>query len=130
MRKRPLYEIRYENWPIRNWRKSYRLLVRFTSLFACLGVIWNPYRSRFDIGYFDRLETQHLIWIVLRMFVKHTTHEKMKIIMAHYSKSFLVIAAYNEFSSRQSSWWITMKIQTKYLLQKNVYKWVKYFNIE
>ena len=29
----------------------------------------NSYRSRFHIGYFDRFEIQHPIWVALRMFV-------------------------------------------------------------
>ena len=42
--RRPLNEARYENWPIWNWKKSYRLLVKFIWVFTCSEMIWNSYR--------------------------------------------------------------------------------------
>ena len=42
--RRPLHEARYENWPIWNWKKSYRLLVKFIWVFKCSEMIWNSYR--------------------------------------------------------------------------------------
>ena len=86
-------------------------------MFSYLGVLWNSYRDRFRIGYFDRFETQHLIWLVLHVFVKQTAHENIKIIMTHCNKFFSTTTC-TEFSCRQSSWWRIMKIQIKYLLQK------------
>ena len=57
-------------------------------LLSCLGVIWNSYRDRFHIGYFDRFETQHPLWLVLHLFVKKTSHENIKIMMTHCSKYY------------------------------------------
>ena len=77
--RRPLNEARYENWPIWNWKKSYRLLVKFIWVFTCSEMIWNSYRGRFHIGYFDRFEIQHPIWVALRIFVVQVCawkHEK------------------------------------------------------
>ena len=39
--RRPLHEARYENWPIWNWKKSYRLLVKFIWVFICSEMLWN-----------------------------------------------------------------------------------------
>ena len=61
--RRPLHEARYGNWPIWNWKKLYRLLVKFIYSFTCF------YRGRFQISYFDRFEIQNLIWVALRTFV-------------------------------------------------------------
>ena len=67
--RRPLHEARYENWPIWNWKKSYCLLVKFIWVFTCSEMRWNSYQGRFHIGYFDRFEIQHPIWVSLRMFI-------------------------------------------------------------
>ena len=65
----PLHETPYEKWPIWNWKKSYHLLVKFIWVFTCSEMISNLYRGRFHIGYFDRFEIQHPIWVTLRIFV-------------------------------------------------------------
>ena len=67
--RRPLHEARYENWPIWNWKKSHRLLVKFIWVFTSSEMIWNTYRGRFHIGYFDWFEIEHPIWVALRIFV-------------------------------------------------------------
>ena len=77
--RRPLREARYEIWPIWNWKKSYRLLVKFNWVFTCSEMIWNSYRGRFHTGYFDRFEIQHPIWVALRIFIVQVCawkHEK------------------------------------------------------
>ena len=77
--RRPLHEARYENWPIWNWKKSYRFLVKFIWVFTYSEMKSNSYRGRFHIGYFDRFEIQHSIWVVLCIFAVQVCawkHEK------------------------------------------------------
>ena len=71
----PLHETPYENWPIWNWKKSYRLLVKFIWVFTCSEMIWNSYRGRFHIGLFwpiwistyDMSRSAHICSTILRM---------------------------------------------------------------
>ena len=71
--RRPLHQARYENWPIWNWKKSYRLLVNFIYMFKCSEVmndmIWSSFWGTFHIGYFDWFEIQNPIWVALCMSV-------------------------------------------------------------
>ena len=89
-------------------------------MFTCLEMMWNSYRGRFHISYFDRFEMQHPIWVVLRMSVVEVCARNMKIHNETF-QWFVFITTWSKVFSRKTWRWVT-KIQVKCLLRKNVWE--------